>query len=147
MPVLMRENTMIGNLAIKPGERESVSVTGDGEKTIQTLLYELAQKIDISKVNYDSYFKFATLCFRLNSISTGTTSSGPYFMLNFQLSDIGYSNKIKLFDVQISILSEKSCEWDEKSINYTLDPASVSVEEKSNDSEVLPSGYDLELYY
>ena len=55
MPVLMRENTMIGNLAIKPGERESVSVTGDGIKTIQDSLYELAQKIDFSKVNYDSY--------------------------------------------------------------------------------------------
>ena len=60
MPVLMRENTMIGNLAIKPGERESVSVTGDGEKTVQDLLYELAQKIDISKVNDSSYVVMKT---------------------------------------------------------------------------------------
>lgn len=143
MPVLMRENTMIGNLAIKPGERESVSVTGDGEKTIQDLLYELAQKIDISKVNDSSYINFFGQYYRLNSLVQEDT----YFMLIFLYTSLSSTNKIKFSEVQISSISKASCDWDEKSINYTLDPATVSVEEKSNDLEVLPSGYTLEIYY
>lgn len=147
MPVLMRENTMIGNLAIKPGERESVSVAGDGEKTVQDLLYELAQKIDISKVKDDSYIHYFGMYFRLNKIMNYTTNSIPYFILNFQISDITQSNKISFWDVQLMNESKISCKWREKTINYTLDPVSVSVEEKSNGSEVLPSGYGFILYY
>ena len=143
MPVLMRENTMIGNLAIKPGERESVSVMGDGEKTVQDLLYELAQKIDISKVNNSSYFNFSGLCYQLNSL----VLEDSYFMVNFLNTNIGSSNKIKFSKVQITSISKAGCKWDEKSINYTLDPASVSVEESSSDSQVLPSGYGFAFYY
>lgn len=148
MPVLMRENTMIGNLAIKPGERESVSVTGDGKKTVQDLLYELAQKIDINKVNEGSYINFIGIYnFQLKSIMNYTTNSNPFFILNFQTSDITQSNKISFWDIQLMNETKTSCKWREKTINYTLDPASVSVEENSKDSEVAPSGYGFEFYY
>lgn len=148
MPVLMRENTMIGNLAIKPSERESVSVTGDGEKTIRDLMYELAQKIDVSKVNIDSYIDFmGFMYFRLNSITNYSTNSNPFFILNFQRSDITQSNAIKFYDVQLANETKTSCKWREKDINYTLDPSSVSVGESSSDSQVLPSGWGFILYY
>lgn len=147
MPVLMRENTMIGNLAIKPGERESVSVTSDGEKTLQDLLYELTQKIDISKINSDSYVNFLGQYYRLNSLVQDTIQEVSYFMINFLYTSIGSSNKIKFSDIQLTSISKSGCKLDEKSINYTLDPASVSVEETSDGSEVLPSGYTFELYY
>jgi len=148
MPVLMRENTMIGNLAIKPSERESVSVAGDGEKTVQDLLYELAQKIDINKVNEGSYINFFGIYnFQLKSIMNYTTNSNPFFILNFQTSDITQSNKISFWDIQLMNETKTSCKWREKTINYTIDPASVSVEEKSKDSEVAPSGSGFEFYY
>lgn len=147
MPVLMRENTMIGNLAIKPGERESVSVTSDGEKTLQDLLYELTQKIDISKINSDSYINFLGQYYRLNSLVQDIIQEVSYFMINFLYTNIGSSNKIKFSDIQLTSVSKSGCKLDEKSINYTLDPVSVSVEETSDGSEVIPSGYTFELYY
>lgn len=162
MPVLMRENTMIGNLAIKPGERESVSVTGDGTKTIQDLLYELAQKIDAEKVDGDSYISLKItnetqgisftdeIVYNISAIIHASYSGQN--VLNIMAMSYELGNSTETPSVTISEITLSSADKDEnnykKNKTFCVSGSQTPTMTLSySNTDTMPASAELKFYY
>ena len=164
MPVLMRENTMIGNLAIKPGERESVSVTGDGEKTAQNLLYELAQKIDASKISNSSYMTLGMTYTPSPGISS--SNSSIYYIQSITILNSASLSSFSIIATS-NIIHDNSPTYEVESAEIVITPTAANRNHfmktkiewtdntqtapnmtfESEDSQVIPEGLELKFYY
>lgn len=155
MPVLMRENTMIGNLAIKSGERESVSVTGDGEKTIQTLLYELAQKIEGSKINDNSYIAIHS------TIREMINTSNIYHIVSYfiygsikeihavsnDFTTTSTHNDVDIYELVISDADTETSNHHKKTNTRYTSGQTPTMTFSYIDTDTLPAGATINFYY